>query len=263
MQITCKELAQQVKNEVKQKIAELDISPRLAILSVGEDPASMTYVKGKLKDCVEVGIEAMHYKLPEDCTQERLEDLIQAAHSNGSAIIIQLPVPQQIDVDKALRLIDQEADVDGLKPDSKHVPCTALGVFEWLKHNTELQGKSVVIINRSKLVGRPLAKLLLDADATVTICHSKTEALSFYTFFADIVVTAVGKPKLLNSTMVKNGAIVVDVGISRDENGKMCGDYLHSDVDEYRNVTVTPVPGGVGLLTRAYLLKNVLDAYLM
>lgn len=255
---TCKELAKQVKDNIKKQVSEAAVKPSLAIITVGNDPASAAYVKGKIKDCEEVGIVPMHIQLPEDVTQATLESRITEAHL-ATGIILQLPVPKHLNAATAIACINPAKDVDGLTAASPFTTCTARGVFEWLKLNTSLEGKHAVIINRSQLVGRPLAKLLLDADATVTICHSKTTSLlTMYTRWADIVVTAVGKPNFLRADLYKPGAIIVDVGINR-VNGKLQGDVDHGYWLEDK--LVTPVPGGVGLLTRAYLLQNVMEAY--
>lgn len=258
--ITCKELAASVKQHIKTTLDGVEIKPRLTIISVGDDPASQSYVKGKLKDCAEVGIASTHMTLLEDCTQGSLNAAVLEANLISDGIIIQLPLPRHLDADKALSFMDPSKDVDGLRSDSPFIPCTARGIFEWLSYNVDLEGKHVVIINRSKLVGRPLAKLLIDADATVTMCHSKTPLLTKHTKFAEIVVTAVGKPDFICFRDLSVNSLVVDVGINR-VNGKLCGDYMHTGYDELGNITATPVPGGVGLLTRAYLLQNVLEAY--
>lgn len=255
--MTCKELAQQVKDSIKRQVSKAAAKPSLAIITVGNDPASAAYVKGKIRDCEEVGIAPIHIQLPEDVTQATLESKITEAHF-ASGIILQLPVPKHLNVKSALSCIDPAKDVDGLTATSPFVPCTARGVFEWLKLNTTLSGKHVVIINRSQLVGRPLAKLLLDADATVTVCHSKTTNLLSLMHSADVIVTAVGKPDFLHYMPIRQSTIIVDVGINR-VNGKLCGDCA-PDVAEH-GITVTPVPGGVGLLTRAYLLQNTLEAF--
>ena len=261
--MTCKELAAQVKDKVKDTLNVSpyfhEYRPTLAIVSVGEDPASEAYVRGKKKDCIEVGVRYVHTNLASNCTQSELNEAVKHVNKEYNAVIVQLPLPKHLDASEALSYIDPWKDVDGLLEGSSFTPCTALGVFEFLKANTELQGKHVVIINRSHLVGRPLAKLLLDADATVTICHSKTTHIRDCTKQADIVVTAVGIPDFLDYSYVKQDAIVVDVGITKQA-GKLWGDYTHTSFDDNLNITVTPVPGGVGLLTRAYLMQNVLQA---
>ena len=259
MKITCKELAQQVKDNVRLKISGTGFVPRFLIVSVGDDPASASYVRGKIKDCEEVGIDVHHYTLVADCRQEELESVLLAYGRVADAVILQLPLPKHLDADSAIECIPLEKDVDGLRECSPYVPCTALGIYEWLMRNTDLYGKNVTIINRSKLVGRPLAKLLLNADATVTVCHSKTRDIAMHTLSADIVVTAVGQPHFIDWNDVMSGAIVVDVGINRVD-GKLCGDYKHAGDEDLYNIEYTPVPGGVGLLTRAYLMQNVMDA---
>ena len=260
--LTCKDLAAHVKQHIKAKVETLGRAPVLTIISVGDDPASKSYVKGKIRDCEEVGIDVIYNELYVGCTQEQLNEIVALSNEDSDGIIVQLPLPKHLDADKALSLMDPSKDVDGLRSDSPFTPCTARGVFEWLNYNLDLEGKHVAIINRSKLVGRPLAKLLLDANATVTVCHSKTGYLKAHTSIADIVVTAVGKAGFIDFRDVRNGAVVVDVGINRNADGKLCGDYACSKYDQECSIYATPVPGGVGLLTRAYLLQNVLDAYL-
>lgn len=255
--LTCKELAQSIKDKVKKEVAEMDRQPSLAIVTVGNDPASAAYVKGKIKDCQEVGIAPLHITLGADATQAELEAAITEAHC-ADGIILQLPVPGHLNAQRALECIDPSKDVDGLSAHSPFTPCTAQGIYWWLLGQTILKGKHVVIINRSQLVGRPLAKLLLDANATVTVCHSHTRNLiTDHVGHADIIVVGVGKPEFLNTYYVKSDAIVVDVGINRVD-GRLVGDVG----PRVRSVTdkVTPVPGGVGLLTRACLLHNVIEA---
>lgn len=261
--VTCKELAQQIKDNVKRFVPRLENQPTLAIITVGADPASAAYVRGKLKDCEEVGIRPVHIVLPEETTQGELHAAIMNAHEH-TGIIVQLPLPKHLNADQAIGLISPEKDVDGLTKDTMFTPCTANGVFHWLKHNTKLKGKHAVIINRSKLVGRPLAKLLLDANCTVSVCHSNTSSWTMQSLLddADIVVCAVGQPNFLNLSDLKPGCIVADVGINR-VNGKLVGDtYVdHGFVNPLgSNRLVSPVPGGIGLLTRACLMFNVLKA---
>lgn len=257
--MTCKELAQSVKDSIKAQVSGMAAKPLLAIVSVGHDAASAAYVKGTIKDCEEVGIVAAHIQLPENVSQAELEGRIIGVHV-ASGIILQPPIPKHLSAAAAIAYIDPAKDVDGLGAASPFTPCTARGIFEWLKQATSLEGKNVLIINRSQLVGRPLAKLLLDANATVTVCHSYTKYLHQLLWpHPDIVVTAVGKPWFLRADMCKPDTIIVDVGISR-VNGKLHGDVCH---DFYLgDKIVTPVPGGVGLLTRAYLLQNVLEAHM-
>lgn len=258
---TCKELAQQLKDSVKRGVESLSEQPSLAIITVGADEASAAYVRGKLKDCEEVGIRPVHIVLPEETTQGELLSAVTQAHEH-TGIIVQLPLPKHLNADQAIGLISPEKDVDGLTRESMFTPCTANGVYHWLKANTDLKGKHAVIINRSKLVGRPLAKLLLDADCTVSVCHSATQpwVLEDLLEGADIVVCAVGKPHFLNVADLKPGCIVADVGINR-VNGKLVGD-TYSDHGWLTSTSrmVSPVPGGIGLLTRAFLMYNVFKA---
>lgn len=265
--VTCKELAQHIKDSVKYSVKyfvpRLEEQPSLAIISVGSDEASAAYVRGKLKDCEEVGIRPVHIALPEETTQGELHAAIIQAHEH-TAIIVQLPLPQHLNADHAISLISPEKDVDGLTRESTFTPCTAYGIYQWLKHNTKLKGKHAVIINRSKLVGLPLAKLLLDADCTVTVCHSKSEPWNLHELVedADIVVCAVGQPRFLNINDLKPGCIVADVGINR-VGGKLVGDTYCDPRFEHpggSSKLVSPVPGGIGLLTRACLMFNVLKA---
>lgn len=261
--VTCKELAQQIKDSVKRFVSRLNTVPTLAIITVGADEASAAYVRGKLKDCEEVGIRPVHIVLPEETTQGELNSAIVQAHEY-TGIIVQLPLPKHLNADQAIGLISPEKDVDGLTEGTMFTPCTANGVFHWLKRNTKLKGKHAVIINRSKLVGRPLAKLLLDAHCTVSVCHSNTAYWTLQSLLddADIVVCAVGKPNFLNLSDLKPGCIVADVGINR-VNGKLVGDTYndHGFVNPRgSDRLVSPVPGGIGLLTRACLMYNVLKA---
>ena len=234
---------------------------RLDIFQIGDNPASNSYVKGKLKDCEEVGIKAYHYKIDEIITQEKLLTAVKAIEPKTNGIIIQLPVPKHIDPDDIMREVDPRLDVDGFVYD-RHKPCTPRGIVDWLEYNhVSLASKNVVIIGRSNIVGKPLAKMMTDRDATVTLCHSKTSAQDLYRYVkhADIIVSAVGQPKRFGWSIpadVYDNKIFIDVGINRDENGKLCGDFDREFL-ETQGHYVTPVPGGVGLLTRISLLKNV------
>lgn len=261
--VTCKEFAQHVKNLVRVSI-ECETSvrrdrPSLAIISVGDDPASAAYVRGKIKDCEEVGIAPVHIQLPADVSQGTLHSKIVEAH-NCSGIIVQLPLPNHLSAAQALDMINPSQDVDGLTKGSQFTPCTAKGIYEWMRHNWDLHGKHAVIINRSPLVGRPLAKLLLDADMAVTVVHSKVPYGMILDLCksADFVVVAVGKPNFIQARDCKIGTTIIDVGINRVD-GKLCGDVGYDSAFTRRNVT--PVPGGVGLLTRAFLMSNVLEAF--
>lgn len=262
--ITCKQLAAKILCSVDTHVSEMNTKPTLSIVKVGNDPASQAYVNGKIKDAQKVGIDATVTTLADSITQQDLNSILDIASADSSVtgIILQLPLPRHLslDAEEAISHISPVKDVDGLVHGSSFKPCTALGIFAWLKVNVDLQGKHVVIINRSKLVGRPLADMLLDAGATVTVCHSKTHSLSSHTMRADIVVVATGKPDMITPEMLgPNTMVLVDVGITRGEDGKLHGDCKASCASNPARI-VTPVPGGVGLLTRACLLTNLVDA---
>jgi methylenetetrahydrofolate dehydrogenase (NADP+)/methenyltetrahydrofolate cyclohydrolase len=249
------------KQFLKDEIVNNNLKPVLAIVQVGDNPASNSYIKGKLKDCAEIGVEGRHIKLDESISQDEFNAVVRDLSSNNevSGIIVQLPVPKHIFVDNTL--IDAHKDVDGFRPDSAFIPCTPMGIYLYLlDRGVKFEGKNVVIIGRSEIVGRPMAKLMLDEHATVTVCHSRTKDISAYTKMADIIIVAVGKRNLLTRDMIgDNRPIVIDVGINRNEEGKLCGDCDYAnliDVCEY----VSPVPGGVGLLTRLALMSNVIKA---
>lgn len=249
------------KESLREEIQKNNLTPTLAIIQVGANPASNSYVKGKLKDCAELGIEGQHINLPADISQHILDNTMMylSANPDVHGIIVQLPVPEHLHVKN--ELINKEKDVDGFRVESPYTPCTPLGIMMFLKEKgISLVGKNVVIIGRSEIVGRPLAKLCLDAHATVTVCHSKTDNLQFYTQHADVIIVAVGKEKLLTRDMIgENKPVVIDVGINRNTEGKLCGDCDYAnllDVCSY----VSPVPGGVGLLTRLALMENTVKA---
>lgn len=269
-----KALSTKVKDRVKQEISNLpknDNIPTLAVVLVGDDPASAIYVRNKKKACEYVGIKNVSVTLGQDTTQEKLEQTLNDLNNDKSinGILLQLPLPKGLDERKALNCIAPEKDVDGLssvnlgKLITKEVgitPCTPTGVMEFFKeYNIDLTGKNVVIINRSILVGKPLALMMLNANATVTICHSKTQNISEYTKKADVIVTAVGKAKFLTEDMVKDGAVVIDVSIVRTEAG-LCGDADYENIKDKASY-ITPVPGGVGPMTIAMLMENTLKAY--
>lgn len=269
-----KALSTKVKDRVKQEISNLpknDNIPTLAVVLVGDDPASAIYVRNKKRACEYVGIKSVSVTLGQDTTQEKLEQTLNDLNNDKSinGILLQLPLPKGLDERKALNCIAPEKDVDGLssvnlgKLITKEVgitPCTPTGVMEFFKeYNIDLTGKNVVIINRSILVGKPLALMMLNANATVTICHSKTQNISEYTKKADIIVTAVGKSKFLTEDMVKDGAVVIDVSIVRTESG-LCGDADYENIKDKASY-ITPVPGGVGPMTIAMLMENTLKAY--
>ena len=256
-----KEYVAKQKQILKDEVAKYGLKPVLAIIQVGDNPASNSYIKGKLRDCEELGITSKHIKLDETISQYTLDDtLIDLSYNlDITGIIVQLPLPKHLTVNNYL--IDPCKDVDGFRDDSNLIPCTPLGIYLFLKDKgVEFKGKNVVIIGRSDIVGKPMAKLMLEEDATVTVCHSKTKDISLYTKMADIIICAVGKRSLLTRDMIgDNRPIVIDVGINRNEEGKLCGDCDYAnlvDVCEY----VSPVPNGVGLLTRLALMSNVVKS---
>ncbi len=261
--ITCKELAQKIKNEVKSVINAFTENgfkkPRLVIFS-NEAPDGLRYIRNKVKVAEEVGIEAEVLNVKSNMTFDEIKNTI-AKQYDATGVIVQLPFTGDKNKDQELiDCIPYDQDVDGLK--GGVVPATALGIYEYLKENDLINGKRITIIGRSKLVGMPLAKMLLETDATVTLCHSKTTDLQCHTLEADVIVSAVGKINLINQSLLwfDQGYHIVDVGINFDEDGIMCGDVA-DDVRGMDNVTCTPVPGGVGLLTTACLMKNTLSLY--
>lgn len=243
----------------------------LAVVLVGENPASQVYVRNKIKGCKEVGIKSFAYYLPKESTQSQVEDLIKGLVSdeNVNGILVQLPLPKHLDSQAILKLIPKQKDVDGFCEENIGslsmnkdclVACTPNGVMKMLeREGIEVKGKNAVVIGRSNIVGKPMAMLLLNADATVTVCHSKTENLSEVCSKADILVAAIGKAKFVTADFVKNGAVVIDVGMNRDENGKLCGDIDFESVKEKCSY-ITPVPGGVGPMTITMLLYNTVTA---
>ncbi len=267
-------LARTLRAEVARRAADLAARgrpPGLAVILVGEDPASTVYVRNKVKDCEESGIRSMLDRMPADTAQATLLARIRALNADPSihGILVQLPLPPQIDAHAVIESIAPSKDVDGFHVASAGAlmtgqpgfrPCTPYGVMRMLEHvGAVTKGAEAVIMGRSNIVGKPQAMLLLQADATVTICHSRTRDLAAHARRADILVAAVGRAKMITGDMVKPGAIVIDVGINRDADGKMCGDV---DFDSVREVAgwITPVPGGVGPMTRAMLLVNTIEA---
>ena len=270
-----KAIAADIRAELKARTAAFEEKYRkkigLAVVLIGNDPASQVYVRNKVKACEEAGIRSFRHDLPEETTQKQAEELVSALaeDENVHGILVQLPLPKGLDEKRLLALIPPEKDVDGflaenigrlaLKEEGT-VACTPLGVMEMLKRcGISAAGKNAVVVGRSNIVGRPMALLLLNADATVTVCHSKTKNLKEECLRADILVAAIGKPKFITADMVKEGAVVIDVGMDRDENGKLCGDVDFENVKEKASY-ITPVPGGVGPMTIAMLLKNTCDA---
>lgn len=267
--ISCKEYVvikkQELKNKVDEYFTKYGLRPSLCVVQVGDNPASNSYIKGKGKDCEEVGIWFYHVKLKESISQDNLKEII-ALYANDDefdGIIVQLPLPSHLNVDEITNCIPAKKDVDGFRRDSSFYPCTPKGIIDWLDYNEySLIGRDIVVIGRSNIVGKPLVNMLIDKGASVACCHSKTRYLSHYTAYADVVISAVGKPKIFDSSYFLDPDVVIDVGINRDENGKLCGDIDRESVEASNPLTyVTPVPGGVGLLTRLALLENVVEAY--
>ncbi len=272
--INGKEISAQIKEELKDKVKAMKedgISVCLAVIQVGDDPASSVYVGNKKKACAYIGITSLSYELPEETTQEELLALIGELNKRKdvNGILVQLPVPAHIDKDAVIRAIAPEKDVDGFHPQSVgalcigqegFVSCTPAGIIQLLKRSgIEIAGKECVIIGRSNIVGKPMALLLLRENGTVTITHSGTKDLKEVTRRADILVAAVGKPKMITREYVKEGAVVIDVGIHRNENNKLCGDVDYDDVAPVCSA-ITPVPGGVGPMTIAMLMNNCVES---
>ena len=270
-------VAAKTREQIAKEVAELkskgyDREIGLAVIFVGNNPASEVYVRNKIKACEEVGIKSYLCKLPEESTFEDVADTIEQLNQNSdvSGMILQLPIPKHLDENKLIDLIHPDKDVDGCTAAQKGrlwtgrdslIACTPYGVMKLLDfYGIPLEGRNAVVIGRSNLVGKPMAQLLLDRNCTVTLCHSRTKNLKEVTSSADIVVVAIGKAKFLKSDMVKDGAVVIDVGMDRDENGKLCGDVDYADVAEKCSY-ITPVPGGVGPMTVTMLIANTLQAY--
>lgn len=264
--VSCKKYVQIKKEKLKEQIALLDNKPCLCVVQIGNNAASNSYIKGKKKDCEEIGIEFLHCHI-EDYTaysEERVMDIIKDLDDNRAVngIIIQLPIPDKYNVENLQKCISPGKDVDGFRSDSNFLPCTPKGIIDWLDFNGyDVSGKDVVVIGRSKIVGKPLINMLIDRGATVTCCNSKTLYLDHFTQFADLIISAIGKPKYFSDQSFNFPDIVVDVGINRDKDGKLCGDVDRESVERiFEDTYVTPVPGGVGLLTRVSLLENVVNA---
>lgn len=259
------------KAEIKKSVQKntsmgFDI-PTLAIIQVGDNPASNKYIGGKIKDCEEVGIKAVLHKFDENIKAGDFgAEIIKIMHDEiVHGVIIQKPLPDHIEkhFKNIVKMIPAKKDVDGFRVGSEFDPCTPKGIVDYIEHRKGfgwLNGKDVVIVNRTELVGRPLARMMLDRNATVTVCHSKTQDLWLHCREAEVVVSAIGKPNILDEDYVGVDAVCIDVGISFDENGKMCGDFYRNSVLKKTDYC-TPVPGGVGLLTRLALLENVMQAY--
>ncbi len=268
-----KKISQEIKEELKQKTAGLKEQGTvisLAVIQVGNDPASSVYVRNKKKACAEIGIESLSFELPEDVSQEEMLELIdQLNHDEKvNGILVQLPLPKHINEQKVIQIISPQKDVDGFHVQnvgalcvgiSGYLPCTPAGVMQLLKRTgIEIAGKNCVILGRSNIVGKPMALLMLRENATVVVCHSQTYNLREITKQADILIVAVGRPKFVDESYVKEGAVVIDVGIHRDENNKLCGDVDFEKVAPHTSA-ITPVPGGVGPMTIAMLMYNCVN----
>ncbi len=272
--ISGKIVSAQTREKIKAMVSEFETEnkrkPCLAVVLVGNDPASEVYVRNKIKGTEEVGMKSLSFNMPENSTNAEVEEVVKclADDDNVDGILVQLPLPKHLDERKILSLIPDTKDVDGFSPNNlgllsigtpRTVSCTPLGVMELIKSTgIDLKGKNAVVIGRSNTVGKPMAMLLLNENCTVTVCHSKTDNIAFYTKNADIVVVAVGRPEFLKKDMVKEGAVVIDVGINRVD-GKLIGDVDFDAVSEVAGY-ITPVPGGVGPMTISMLLYNTLMA---
>lgn len=264
-------LCAQLKEKVKKLNDEQGIYPSLAVIIVGEDPASRIYVNNKKKACEKIGIKSHEFALPSDISEVELLKLISELNSRSdiNGILVQLPLPSHLNEKTVIEHIDPMKDVDAFHEvnvgkivtgNFSFLPCTPAGILKLLDaYNIEIKGKNCVIIGRSNIVGKPMSMLMLHRDATVTICHSKTKNLKEFCSNADILIAAVGKAKFVTSDMVKQGAVVIDVGINRDENGKLCGDVDFNSVKDVASY-ITPVPGGVGPMTIAMLMENAIEA---
>lgn len=272
-----KHISQEIKDELKQEVAVLKASGRecaLAVIQVGNDPASSVYVRNKKKACEYIGIRSLSYELDENTSEDELLALIDKLNADPSVhgILCQLPLPKHMDEDKVIKRISPEKDVDGFHPQNVgtlvigqqgFVSCTPAGIIQLLKRsNIQMEGKHCVVIGRSNIVGKPMALLMLRENATVTICHSRTRNLKELCKEADILIVAIGKPQFITADYVKEGAVVIDVGIHRDENNKLCGDVKYDEVEPVASA-ITPVPGGVGPMTIAMLMHNCVEAMKM
>lgn len=269
-----KQISKDIKEELKAEVASLAAQGRkccLAVIQVGNDPASSVYVGNKKKACAYVGIESLAYELPEETTEEELLAIIDKLNkdANVHGILCQLPLPKHINEDHVIKAISPKKDVDGFHPqnvgalvigEKGFVSCTPAGIIQLLKRsNIEMDGKHCVVVGRSNIVGKPMSLLMLRENATVTICHSHTKNLKEICKEADILIVAIGKPQFIDKEYVKDGAVVIDVGIHRDENNKLCGDVKYDEVEPIASY-ITPVPGGVGPMTIAMLMHNCVEA---
>ena len=258
-----KALAEKMRAQIREETESLARRPTLAVILVGEDPASQVYVRNKEKDCVECGILSQGYRLPAQTSEAQLLELIDVLNENDrvDGILVQLPLPEHISQEKVLHAIRPDKDVGKIVTGEQgFLPCTPAGVMALLReYEIDIAGKDCVVVGRSNIVGKPMALLLLRENGTVTICHSKTAHLSEVTVRADILVSAVGKTGFITGDMVKEGAVVVDVAMNRDAEGKLCGDCVFDEVEKKASY-ITPVPGGVGPMTRLVLMQNTLAA---
>lgn len=269
-----KKLAKEIREELKLEVDELKkqgITPKLAVILVGEDPASKVYVKNKSKACDKAGIEFEEYLLPANTTEEELFDLIQKLNNKDDVdgILLQSPVPKHININKAFSLISPNKDVDGFNPvnvgkltigEDAFVSCTPYGIVKMLEaYDINVEGKNVTILGRSNIVGKPLIQCMLKKNATVTVCHSKTQNIEEILKRSDVIISAIGKAKFVKKEMVKDGAVVIDVGINRMDDGSIVGDVDFENVSKIASF-ITPVPGGVGPMTIAMLINNVVKA---
>ena len=269
-----KKISAEIKDELKEEVAALNAAGKevcLAVIQVGADPASTVYVGNKKKACEYIGIRSLAYELPEETTEDELKKLVEDlnAREDVNGILVQLPLPAHIREDVIIQTIDPKKDVDGFHPQSVgalsigqkgFVSCTPAGIIQLLKRSgIGIEGKECVVIGRSNIVGKPMAMLLLRENGTVTVCHSRTRNLKELTKRADILIVAIGKPCFLTADYVKEGAVVIDVGIHRDANNKLCGDVDYEDVAPH-TAAITPVPGGVGPMTIAMLMYNCIES---
>lgn len=266
-----KAISQMVKDELRDRVKKEKIEATLAVIQVGSDPASTVYVGNKKKACEYIGIRSLAFELPEETKEEELLDLVRELNDREDVdgILVQLPLPAHMDEDKVIQTISPKKDVDGFHPQSVgalsigqpgFVSCTPAGVIQLLKRSgVEIEGKECVIVGRSNIVGKPMALLMLRENATVTVCHSRTKDLKEVTRRADILIVAIGKPRFITKEYVKEGAVVIDVGIHRGADNKLCGDVDFEEVEPVASA-ITPVPGGVGPMTIAMLMNNCVEA---
>ena len=264
--VSCKDYVEIKKKELKEEIRHFNRKPVLAVIQIDNDQASNSYIKGKQKDCDEIGIEMRHVNIHSNVAEQKeVEGIIKViANSDADGIIIQLPIPDKYDLDRLQHLIPPEKDVDGFRRDSCFKPCTPKGIIDWMEYNNfEFKGKDCCVLGRSKIVGLPLTNMLIEKGATVTCCNSTTPSTEYYTRNADYVFSAIGIPHYFDfSDFFEYCELIVDIGINRIKDNKLCGDINCCSFEEYLSGTyVTPVPGGVGLLTRLALMQNTLNAY--